>query len=232
MFNSLNLDNSSRLAVAGTATSLSPVTCWRGRLASLLATGALSFQRKRESSIEHPSSVLSRPSSVPAPLHLSRELYKSNLFMQNKANFKNTQIYTIAYYIRGYVNLIAFLRRKNKAKQSQFKPNFRPKLGSFCYKIVTFANMPQSVKYVLTSVQFRASFALVTYNLVLLFSLCLCLPFVALICEEGLLKLAFSAEKAYFLQQAVFYDNKTYVARPSWPCDHWLKDRGMFYYEI
>jgi len=34
----------------------------------------------------HPSSVISRLSSVVCPLHLSRTLYKSALFMQNKPN--------------------------------------------------------------------------------------------------------------------------------------------------
>jgi len=82
-----------------------------------------------------------------APLHLSRELYKSILFVQNKANFKNDQIYITAYYIRGYGILFRFSRRKNKAKQSQFKPNFglilalfSPKLALNPKDIFAFAN--------------------------------------------------------------------------------------------
>ncbi len=85
--------------------------------------------------------LLSSQFSIPAPLHLSRALYKSNLFMQNKANFKITQVYTSACNINSYGNLIAFFRRKNKANQSQFKPNFEPKLGLFPDRIFAFANI-------------------------------------------------------------------------------------------
>jgi len=65
------------------------------------------------------------------PLHLSRELYKSNLFMQNEPNFKNAQIYTSACNRKGYDNFLTFCRPKNEPKRTQNEPNFRPKLGSF-----------------------------------------------------------------------------------------------------
>jgi hypothetical protein len=95
------------------STSFSPATCWQGGLASLFATRV-------------------------APLQLSRELYKSNLFLQNKANFKNDRIYTSTCDKGSYGNLRAFFRRKNKAKQSQSKPNFGPKLALL---FINFSNV-------------------------------------------------------------------------------------------
>jgi hypothetical protein len=71
-------------------------------------------------------------------LQLSRELYKSNLFLQNKANFKNDRIYTSTCDKGSYGNLRAFFRRKNKAKQSQSKPNFGPKLALL---FINFSNV-------------------------------------------------------------------------------------------
>ncbi len=75
--------------------------------------------------------ILSRKSCLKQSLHLSRELYKSHLFMQNKANFKNARINITACNRKGYEIYNPFSRPKNKAKQSQFKPNFRPKLALF-----------------------------------------------------------------------------------------------------
>ena len=72
------------------------------------------------------------------PLHLSRELYKSTLFMQNKANFKNDQIYISACFRGGYDDFLNFSRPKNKAKQSQNKANFGPKLASFSSILALF----------------------------------------------------------------------------------------------
>ncbi len=79
-----------------------------------------------------------------APLHLSRELYKSHLFMQNKANFKNDQIYITAYITRGYENFKLCGSPKNKAKQSQFKPNFSSILALFLTNEPNFK--PNNVK--------------------------------------------------------------------------------------
>ncbi len=73
-------------------------------------------------------------------LQLSRELYKSHLFLQNKANFKIAQM-SISPYITGYYkNLWLESLPKNKAKQSQFKPNFSSKLGSFFPILALFFN--------------------------------------------------------------------------------------------
>jgi len=80
------------------------------------------------------------------PLQLSRELYKSNLFLQNKANsyhgFGARGSSLSACNITRYVNVrpvgLAKNEQKNKPKQSQFKPNFRPKLASFSSILALF----------------------------------------------------------------------------------------------
>ncbi len=71
------------------------------------------------------------------PLHLSRELYKSHLFMQNKAKLKNDEMNVTTSKTKEYENLLTFCRCENKAKQSQFKPNFGLKLGLF-FPILAF----------------------------------------------------------------------------------------------
>jgi len=73
-----------------------------------------------------------------APLQLSRELYKSTLFMQNEPNFKNDQIYISPCIKNTYGNLIAFSRPKNEPKRTQNEPNFGPKLGSFSPNLASF----------------------------------------------------------------------------------------------
>jgi len=88
--------------------------------------------------------VLSCKSCQKTPLHLSRELYKSHLFLQNKANFKITRNDISTYNTYTYGNLIAFFIPKNKAKQSQFKPNFSSKLALFSRNEPNFK--PNSVK--------------------------------------------------------------------------------------
>jgi len=63
---------------------------------------------------------------------------KNNKIMQNKANFKNNQINTSTCNRSGYGNYLFLFRLKNKAKQSQFKPNFSPKLASFSPNLALF----------------------------------------------------------------------------------------------
>ena len=53
-----------------------------------------------------------QPSSP--PLHLSRTLYKSTLFMQNKPNVKNAQINVNSYMKSIYEKLDTWLSVKNK----------------------------------------------------------------------------------------------------------------------
>jgi len=58
-------------------------------------------------------------------LHLSRDLYKSTIFLQNKAKLQNDDMNATTYITKVYDNLLNFCRRKNKAKQSQNKANLQ-----------------------------------------------------------------------------------------------------------
>jgi hypothetical protein len=58
--------------------------------------------------------------------------------MQNKANFKNARIYICPCITNAYSNIIALELPKNKAKQSQFKPNFELKLALFSPELALF----------------------------------------------------------------------------------------------
>ncbi len=177
MSNNLHLKNLSCLAVAGiyppkhlrrrTATVVSPLHC-NGLCVTRPSWPCHSREAcpreggERESSIENPSSFLcfllkvgcstfyvGRLSSVTAPLHLSRELYKSTLFMQNKANSYHGHpargsLLSVCNITR-YVNVrhvgLPENEPKNKAKQSQFKPNFSPILALFFPTLALFSPM-------------------------------------------------------------------------------------------
>jgi len=132
MFYILHYDHNSVfcLAVAGTATLISPTTC--GRI----------IIENRASSIKNSSSfprfLLKVQCSTfdvecSPPLHLSRDLYKSNIFLQNEPNLYHGlpargALLSVCS-IRGYATFQPFEphenRPKNKAKQTQFKPNFQ-----------------------------------------------------------------------------------------------------------
>jgi len=76
--------------------------------------------------INHLSSVLRILYSVfCTPLHLSRTLYKSALFMQNKPNVKDAQINVNSYMKSKYEKLDTWLRGKNKPNSNPIKPNLR-----------------------------------------------------------------------------------------------------------
>jgi hypothetical protein len=60
-----------------------------------------------------------------APLHLSRTLYKSPLFMQNKPNFLDAQMNVNIYYTKVYKNETAYRRGQNKPNSNPNKPNFQ-----------------------------------------------------------------------------------------------------------
>ena len=64
------------------------------------------------------------------PLHLSRALYKSTLFMQNKPNFWKSQMNVNKVLTRDYEKRTLGKRGKNKPKtnpiQTQYKPNTKP----------------------------------------------------------------------------------------------------------
>ncbi len=97
-----------------------------------------------ESSIPNPFFLLKVQCSTfdvecSPPLHLSRELYKSNLFLQNKANsyhgFGARGSFLSVCNITRYVNVcpsgLAENERKNEPKRTQNEPNFSPILASF-----------------------------------------------------------------------------------------------------
>ena len=48
-----------------------------------------------------------------------------SLFMQNKPNFRKSQMNANIYYIKAYNNETAFRRRKNKPNSNPIKPNLR-----------------------------------------------------------------------------------------------------------
>jgi len=58
-------------------------------------------------------------------LHLSRTLYKSPLFMQNKPNVKVAQINVNSYMKGKYEKLDTWLSEKNKPNSNPIKPNLR-----------------------------------------------------------------------------------------------------------
>jgi hypothetical protein len=132
MFNSLHHKNLSRLAVAGTATLVSPATCGRGSIQHLIS-----------------NSLMNQLTNLITPLQLSRDLYKSTIFLQNKANLKHLFESITAYEISGSVNFMLFFRQKNKAKQSQFKPNFSPILALFFPKLALIRNKIVVLEHIL-----------------------------------------------------------------------------------
>ena len=59
------------------------------------------------------------------PLHLSRTLYKSHLFMQNKANFQKSQMNVNPYNTTDYENKSNWTLGENKPNTNPIKPNFQ-----------------------------------------------------------------------------------------------------------
>ena len=64
--------------------------------------------------------------SVFRHLHLSRILYKSAHFLQNKPNFPDAKMNSINSKIMAYKNFIPLAGYKNKPNQTQNKPNTNP----------------------------------------------------------------------------------------------------------
>ena len=60
------------------------------------------------------------------PLHLSRLLYKSPLFAQNKPNPQNPKMNVSSIPTKDYRNIAAFTPRKNKPNQTQSCPSAAP----------------------------------------------------------------------------------------------------------
>ncbi len=63
-------------------------------------------------------------------LHLSRVLYKSTLFMQNKANLLNSRMNVSPVLTKDYENKCLRRAFKNKAKQTQSNPISNPALSA------------------------------------------------------------------------------------------------------
>ena len=60
-----------------------------------------------------------------APLHLSRVLYKSTLFMQNKPNLPEAQMNVTSFITTDYLNKCLRQPPKNKPNTNPIKPNLR-----------------------------------------------------------------------------------------------------------
>ena len=84
-----------------------------------------STKHLESSSVFHRETRIQHRESVFMPLHLSRELYKSNLFLQNKANSPGVQYDTTPFITRTYMIFCNFFISKNKAKQTQNKAKFK-----------------------------------------------------------------------------------------------------------
>jgi len=59
------------------------------------------------------------------PLHLSRTLYKSALFMQNKPNFRKSQMNVNIFSTKAYENKSNWTLGQNKPNSNPIKPNLR-----------------------------------------------------------------------------------------------------------
>jgi len=117
-------------------------------------------QRRRTS-----SPVLSK---VEGLINFLQRARKKNKNMQNKANFKITRNDISTCMTNTYGNIIALKQPKNKAKQSQFKPNFSPKLASFSPKLALFRDKIVAFWHSLRSKFGRGRFC---YNIVLMLTL-------------------------------------------------------------
>jgi len=81
----------------------------------------MNHNNHRESSIEHRVSSYLR--AYKEPLHLSRILYKSAHFMQNKPNFRKSQMNVNPYITRNYENISNWTLGENKPNSNPIKPN-------------------------------------------------------------------------------------------------------------
>ena len=59
------------------------------------------------------------------PLHLSRTLYKSTLFMQNKPNFRKSQMNVNIFLTKAYENKSNWTLGENKPNSNPIKPNLQ-----------------------------------------------------------------------------------------------------------
>ena len=64
--------------------------------------------------------------NILAPLHLSRELYKSTMFMQNKPNLLYAQMNVISVKTKDYENVRPFSRGQNKPNSNPIQTQSNP----------------------------------------------------------------------------------------------------------
>jgi hypothetical protein len=72
-----------------------------------------------------------------APLHLSRTLYKSAHFIQNKPNFQKSQMNVSLYNTTDYENISDWTLGENKPNSNPIKANFRKnEFKLLCYMLL------------------------------------------------------------------------------------------------
>ena len=81
------------------------------------------MNHSQQLSIQYRESIYLR--AYKAPLYLSRILYKSALFMQNKPNVKYAQINVTSFITSKYVKVDTWCNQKNKPNSNPIKPNFK-----------------------------------------------------------------------------------------------------------
>ncbi len=75
--------------------------------------------------INRQSSIFNRPLSVFAPLHLSRNLYKSATFYAKQTQFPKSQMNIYPYNTKDYENKYNWTLGQNKPNSNPIKPNLR-----------------------------------------------------------------------------------------------------------
>jgi hypothetical protein len=83
----------------------------------------MNYHKHRVSSIENRESSYLRAYKA---LHLSKILYKSAIFLQNKPNFQKSQMNLSVCIIIAYENKSNRTLGENKPNQNQYKPNSNP----------------------------------------------------------------------------------------------------------
>jgi len=82
--------------------------------------------RVAQSSQKNPLSCITRLYYILyVALHLSRALYKSTLFMQNKANFRKAKMNVTSLITVDYENIANWTLGENKPNSNPIKPNLR-----------------------------------------------------------------------------------------------------------
>ncbi len=182
MFDNLHIKYVSTLAVAGTATLVSPATCWRGLFSRNCQIHLLSCKSCRNRARKNNKNMQNKAKFSRAEMNVTTSItkdYENFLTFcrrknkakqsQNKANLQNDKMNLSTYKTGYYENFLTFCRRKNKAKQTQFEPNFSPILALFfqfwlCNSsiFVNFSNLEKALNYC-GKISERANMSLESY---------------------------------------------------------------------